>query len=185
MIENIIKKFSNSYYKFNTFLISKRFKKFGKNSLIQTGCIINHPNKIEIGQNVFVGKQVWLNADKWREDDRASLIIKDGVHISRFTHINAFKDVIIEEDVLIGENVYLGDTDHVRKSKEIAIKSQGHEFKGRVLLKKGSLICKNAIIAAGVTIGKNSTVGPGAYVIETMPDYSLAIGNPARIYENR
>jgi acetyltransferase-like isoleucine patch superfamily enzyme len=182
MFEIILKEFAILFDSLNTLFLKKRFKSFGKNSIIKYGCIINHPKKIDIGKNVFIGDHVWLNADRWRDDERASLIIKDGVHISRFTHINAFKDVIIEEDVLIGENVYLGDTDHIRSDKNIAIKYQGHEFKGMVLLKSGCFICKNAIIAAGVTIGKNATVGPNAFVMETVPDYSLAIGNPARIY---
>ena len=182
MIEKILNKIDKIFDKLNTLIHRKRFRKFGSNSIIRHGCIINHPNKIEIGSNVFIGNHVWLNADKWRDDQRASLIIKDNSHISRFSHINAFKDVIIEENVLIGENVYLGDTDHVTTNKDIPIKNQGHEFKGPVLLKSGCFICKNAIIAAGVTIGKNATVGPGAYVIQSIPDNSLAIGNPARVY---
>jgi lipopolysaccharide O-acetyltransferase len=184
MIERTLNKFLKFFDYLNTLLQKKRFKKFGKNSIIKYGCIVNHPKKIEIGENVFIGDHVWLNADTWRDDERASLVIKNGAHISRFSHINAFKDVIIEENVLIGENVYLGDTDHVRSNKEIPIKLQGQEFKGSVLLKSGSFICKNAIISAGVTVGKNATVGPGAFVMESIPDYSLAIGNPARIYED-
>ena len=182
MIEKILKKLVRLFDIIITISNKKRFKSFGHNSIIKYASIINHPDKIEIGSNVFIGDHVWLNADNWRDDDRASLIIKDGSHISRFTHINAFKDVIIEENVLIGENVYLGDTDHKRSNKDIPIKDQGHEFKGPVLLKYGSFVCKNAIIAAGVTIGRNATVGPGAYVIESVPDNSLAIGNPAKTY---
>ena len=182
MIEKILKKLNRLFDIITTLSNKKRFKSFGYKSIIRYACIINHPDKIEIGLNVFIGDHVWLNADNWRDDERASLIIKDGSHISRFTHINAFKDVIIEENVLIGENVYLGDTDHIRSNKDIPIKDQGHEFKGPVLIRSGSFICKNAIIAAGVTIGRNATVGPGAYVIDSIPENSLAIGNPAKIY---
>ncbi len=182
MIEKLFKKLSFIFDIIITFIQKKRFKSFGKKSIIRYACIVNHPNKIDIGSNVFIGDHVWLNANNWREDGRASLIIGDGVHISRFSHINAFKDVVIEDKVLIGENVYLGDTDHIRSNFEIPIKDQGYEFKGSVLLKSGSFICKNAIIAAGVIVGKNATVGPNAYVIESVPDNSLAIGNPAKIY---
>ena len=165
-----------------TFFLKRRFKKFGKNSIIRYGCIINHPEKIEIGENVFIGDHVWLNAGCYRADDRASLIIKDGTHISRFTHINAFYDVIIEEDVLIAENVYLGDADHENKENDTPIIKQGYKIKSPVLLKKGCFICKNVVISGGLEIGEYSIVGPNSFVIKSIPSRKIAIGNPTKIY---
>lgn len=39
----------------------------------------------------------------------------------------------------------------------------------------------NAIIAPGVTTGKNSAVAGSSVVIEDIPDYSVVAGNPAKI----
>jgi acetyltransferase-like isoleucine patch superfamily enzyme len=39
----------------------------------------------------------------------------------------------------------------------------------------------NAVITAGVTIGKHSVVAAGAVVTKNIPPYSVAVGNPARV----
>lgn len=43
----------------------------------------------------------------------------------------------------------------------------------------------NACIIGGITIGNNVTIGAGAVVVKDIPDNSVAVGNPARILNNR
>ena len=144
-------------------------------------CKLHKPKNIEIGDNVFISSDVWLNANNWRDDNRASLIIKDGTYIGRFCQINAFKDVIIEQNVLIADNVYLGDTDHGHNVK-IPIKQNQIIYKGRVHLKEGCFICRNAVISANTVVGKNAIVAPNTYVTKKeIPDFHMAIGNPCKI----
>ena len=182
MFEIVLKKIELLTNKCSTLFYKYRFRKFGSNSVVRFGCILNSPNNIEIGKNVYINKYVWLNSNDWRKDGRASLIVGDGTYIGRFSQINAFQDVVIENNVLIADNVYFGDVDHGIKDKKNPIKNNKYEFKGPILIKEGSFICRNAIISAGTTIGKNSIVAPGAYVIQkVVPDHSMAIGNPSRI----
>jgi acetyltransferase-like isoleucine patch superfamily enzyme len=44
-----------------------------------------------------------------------------------------------------------------------------------------SWIGANAVITAGSKIGKHCVIGAGAVVTGIIPDYSIAVGNPARI----
>ena len=37
------------------------------------------------------------------------------------------------------------------------------------------------VIVPGVTIGKNSVIGAGSVVTKDIPDYSVAVGNPAKV----
>ena len=39
----------------------------------------------------------------------------------------------------------------------------------------------NCVITAGVTIGKHSVIGAGSVVTKNIPDYCVAVGNPARV----
>ena len=48
-------------------------------------------------------------------------------------------------------------------------------------VKQGSTIGANATIGPGVVLGKFSMVGMGAVVTKSIPDFALAVGNPARI----
>jgi acetyltransferase-like isoleucine patch superfamily enzyme len=48
----------------------------------------------------------------------------------------------------------------------------------------GSWIGSGAIILDGVRIGRNVVVGAGAVVTKDIPDYCIAVGNPARVIRN-
>lgn len=39
----------------------------------------------------------------------------------------------------------------------------------------------NCVVVAGVHIGKRCQIGAGSVVTKDIPDYSVAIGNPARV----
>jgi acetyltransferase-like isoleucine patch superfamily enzyme len=39
----------------------------------------------------------------------------------------------------------------------------------------------NAVITAGVTIGKHSVIAAGSVVTKSIPAYSVAVGNPAKV----
>lgn len=43
----------------------------------------------------------------------------------------------------------------------------------------------NATILSGVTIGRGSIIGASAVVTKTVPPYSVAVGNPARVVRSR
>ncbi|OPY68143.1 MAG: UDP-2-acetamido-3-amino-2,3-dideoxy-D-glucuronate N-acetyltransferase [Syntrophorhabdus sp. PtaU1.Bin050] len=54
-----------------------------------------------------------------------------------------------------------------------------HEFRA-TLVKKGATIGANATIVCGVTIGRYAMVAAGAVVKESVPDYAVVAGVPAR-----
>ena len=182
---NLVERIIDKIY---TIIISRRLKFCGKNVKIKFPSTIINPQKISIGDNVFIGEHVWLNAGtivsqngETYFNDKLTLTIKNGSYISRFSHINAFNSVSIMENVLIGENVYIGDADHSYKDKSKPIIEQKIEIKNKVIINSGSHICKNAVIGSGISVGKNSIVGPNVFLTTDLPDYSMAIGNTATI----
>jgi acetyltransferase-like isoleucine patch superfamily enzyme len=52
---------------------------------------------------------------------------------------------------------------------------------GKVIIKSGAHIGIGAIILPGVTIGKGTIIGAGAVVTNDIPDYSIAVGIPAKV----
>ena len=50
-----------------------------------------------------------------------------------------------------------------------------------VKIKDGAHIGMGAIILPGVTIGKGAIIGAGAVVTSDVPDYSIAVGVPAKV----
>jgi len=49
------------------------------------------------------------------------------------------------------------------------------------LVKEGASLGANCTIVCGHTIGRFAFVGAGAVVTKDVPDFALAVGNPARL----
>ena len=53
--------------------------------------------------------------------------------------------------------------------------------KGGITIEDNVQIGENCVILPGVTIGRNSLVGAGSVVTKSIPPYSVAVGNPAKV----
>ena len=82
--------------------------------------------------------------------------------------------ITIEDDVQIAANVQLISNNHDPYERMILTCKP-------VLIKKGAWIGAGATILPGVCLGKYSIVGAGSVVTKDIPDYGVAVGNPAKI----
>ncbi|PMV22113.1 MULTISPECIES: acyltransferase [unclassified Pseudomonas] len=80
----------------------------------------------------------------------------------------------IEDNVFIGPNATFTN-DSMPRSKVYPEKFVG------ITVKVGASIGANATILPGVTIGRSAMVGAGAVVTKDVPDFSVVVGNPAKI----
>ncbi|MBI3553491.1 MAG: acyltransferase [Elusimicrobia bacterium] len=163
-----------------TTLVRGRFRSFGAGSIVEPLCALAHPACVEIGARVHIREHAWLNCYP-RQDGKPTLTIKDGTYIGRFFHANAWGEIVIEEEVMIADRVYIADVDHKYKDPEASILSQGLEVKGPVRLKRGCWIGTGAAILPGVTVGRNAVVGANTVLHKDVPDYGVALGNPAKV----
>ncbi len=93
-------------------------------------------------------------------------------------------DVEIEEDVLIASHVSImnGTRQHGLERLDTPVREQiGHYDK--VTIGRDSWIGERATIAASV--GKHCVVGAGSLVLNPLPDYSVAVGVPAKVIRDR
>lgn len=134
--------------------------------------------------------------------------IGDGSRIWAFVHIlkgarigrnaNICDQCFVENDVVIGDNVtvkcgvYIWDgvtiEDNVQVGPGAAFtndlypRAKNAAFQlARTLLRSGCSIGANAVLLAGHTIGLYALVGAGAVVTKNVPDFAIAVGNPARV----
>jgi len=111
---------------------------------------------------------------------------------------NGVGNVIIGDNTLIGmSNVIIGPVsigNNVIFAQNIVVSGLNHDytdvntpiFKQKILVspiivEDDCWIAANAVITAGVTIGKHSVVAAGAVVTKNIPPYSVAAGNPAKV----
>jgi len=92
--------------------------------------------------------------------------IKNGVSI--------WDGVVLENDVFVGPNAVFTNDVHPRSKVY-------HDDVDRTLVRLGATVGANAVVVAGHTIGRYAFIGAGAVVTRDVPDFSLWLGNPARM----
>jgi acetyltransferase-like isoleucine patch superfamily enzyme len=137
----------------------KKFKKFSDGAFIRPGVYAICCSKIELGSHVVLRPGVMLFADPREEGEGIS----------------------IEDKALIGSSVHMYVSNHHYGEKHKPIYDQGHSNSKGIVIKKGAWIGANVTILPGVTVGMNSVVGAGSVVTTSIPDFSVAVGNPAKV----
>ena len=80
----------------------------------------------------------------------------------------------------MGPNSSILDQDHVVDFD--AGHSQRNRFEtATVTIGDRVWIGEKAIVLKGVTIGRGSVIGAGAVVTKSIPEWSIAVGSPARV----
>jgi acetyltransferase-like isoleucine patch superfamily enzyme len=90
-------------------------------------------------------------------------------------------DATLHDDVLVGSHVSIinGRRQHGIERLDIPVREQAGIYP-RVFIGQDTWIGDRAIVTADV--GKHCVIGAGAVVTKPLPDYAIAVGNPARIH---
>ena len=81
----------------------------------------------------------------------------------------------------INAKVIIGKNCNIAQGVSIAQANRG-KFIGTPTIGDEVWIGPNAVIVGGITIGNNVLIAPNVYLAEDVPDNSLVIGNPCRIF---
>ncbi|THF73251.1 glycosyltransferase [Cohnella fermenti] len=158
------------------------FHSFGPHSLLEPPGNVYGAEEISIGSGVLLRFGYWLNVCTPVTGERPKIVIGDGVHTGFGLRLSAANSIVLEANSGYGPNVYIADTDHEYRWIGLPVIRQGiTRADGRVVVGEGSWIGSNAVIAGSIAIGKGCVVGANSIVTKDVPDYSVAVGSPARI----
>lgn len=120
--------------------------------------------------------------------------VGNNFYIGAGTCIQSKENVTIGDNVIISNNVLIVDNNNHPTDCAMRLKmSQCDDYmtdalwtwkyadSKPIVIKDNVWIGKNAVIMKGVTIGKGSIVGLGSIVTHDVPDYCVAVGNPAKV----
>jgi len=115
--------------------------------------------------NITIGNNVWIgpNADF---DGGGSIVIGNGV--------------IVAPEVCIYSRTHNFDSNDLK-----ALPFDNVMLTAPVVVKDYVWIGRRVMILPGVTIGKGAIIGAGAIVSKDIPDYAIAVGNPAKVVKYR
>lgn len=97
----------------------------------------------------------------------------------------------IEGPVVLGKNVMMGPwcnfytRNHISDRTDTPMQLQGLSVPKPITVGNDVWFGSNVIVLPGVTIGDGCIIGAGAVVTKNIPEYSVAVGVPAKIVKSR
>lgn len=156
-----------------------RFYKIGHGFVAGRGLIINgrFKERITIGNNVTLGRYCRLgNAYNFE----SGIVIMDGTTIGNFfSAIDG--SIVIHEKCLIASYVTIVGANHnINPLLENCYANKNLSFES-VEIGEECWIGERVCILPGVKIGARTIIGAGSVVTKDVPEYSIAVGNPAKV----
>jgi acetyltransferase-like isoleucine patch superfamily enzyme len=138
---------------------------------------------IEIGTDTLIGPGVSLSAGMvpGQECITSPVVrIGDRCLIGKGSGIVGHFSITIGNDVWTGHHVYITDQNHGYENIALPISQQSQPERA-VVIGDESWLGYGSVVLPGVTIGKHVVIGANSVVTRDIPDYSVAVGSPARV----
>ncbi len=133
--------------------LRKNFAHFGHNSYFSPIGVYLYPDRISVGDYVYVGP---------------------------FYMISAVEGITIGNDVIIGPEFMVMGGDHNFRYPGIRIRQSTSGINRPITIEDDVWIGARCLLLKGVTIGEGAVVGAGSIVTKNVPAYSIYAGNPAK-----
>jgi acetyltransferase-like isoleucine patch superfamily enzyme len=138
---------------------------------------------ISIGDDVLIGPGVALSAGMVPGQEclvTPVVTIGDRCLIGRGSGIVGHFSISIGNDVWTGHHVYITDQNHGYEDISIPISKQSQPERA-VSIGDGSWLGHGSVVLPGVTIGRHVVIGANSVVTKDIPDFSVAVGVPAKV----
>jgi acetyltransferase-like isoleucine patch superfamily enzyme len=167
----------------NQLIYQSSFKEMGKGSLIIKPMLIQNPQHIKIGDNVFIRNGARIETYTTSNDRIPELIIGNNTNIEQNVHIICHNRIHIGSNVSITGNCAIVDTTHPYEEVNDLIKIGARilDDDAFVEIGDGCFIGFGSIILPNVRIGEYAVIGAHSVVTKDVPNYCVAVGNPAKI----
>ena len=175
---------------------------FGNKPFVDPEAVLRH-EQLNLGPNSFLADRVIV----YQADGGGPVTIGRGTHVLRDCVLETGQggEIVIGNDtflhprcqvmaykgrVRIGSHIAIAPGcafyayNHGIRAKEL-IKKQKLETAGGISIGDGAWLGTGVIVLDGVTIGDGAVVGAGAVVTKDVPPNCIAVGNPARVIQER
>lgn len=158
----------------------QKFAKLGRHSFVNRPLQLRGASNMEVGVKSRIGYKSWLAAVSHVKGIEPSITIGDRVAIGNFNHIYAVGSICIEDEVLTADRVYISDNTHEYTDPNTSVRYQDIKFLKAVRIGKGAWLGENVCVI-GANVGQHSVIGANSVVTQDIPDFSVAVGVPAKV----
>lgn len=134
--------------------------------------------RITLGNGVRTGTEVWLVTA-----NNAEINVGENSILNSYNILNGGHGLKIGANCIFGGFVYINTSDHGFRKEEL-IQKQGF-FGAPIEVGDDVWLGGHVFINKGVKIGDGAVIGAGAIVTKDIPQYSIAVGNPANVIKER
>ncbi|EGU44459.1 acetyltransferase [Vibrio ichthyoenteri ATCC 700023] len=159
-----------------------RTRRCGKQLYLYGGIpFVSGPIEITIGNQCRISGHTTFSGRS--QTKQPALIVGNNVDIGWQSTIAVGKKVVIEDNVRIASGAFIfGYSGHALDAQ---LRAQGAADDdanvGDVTIKRDAWIGTNVTICPNVTVGEGTIVGTGSVVTHDLPDFVVAVGNPAKV----
>jgi acetyltransferase-like isoleucine patch superfamily enzyme len=163
---------------------ARRFARFGAGSSIcfPVAALFGEEH-IELGDGCIVGPYCTMSTGIMpgaTGGRRPRLRIGDRCLIGKGSGIVTHESIELGDDIFTGHYVYITDSSHGYADVDTPIGAQFGDVRP-VRIGDGSWLGHGTVVLPGADIGRHVAVGAGSVVIGSLPDFSVAVGSPARV----
>ena len=151
-------------------------------------------SRISLGKNVNLTKGSCIKFKGLANIGNNSLLTAIGGQIIFGDNYSGGQDVIYNcdlggklefgNDCLVGPRSIFRTSNHNFTSRTKLVREQGHTSKN-INVGNDVWIGANVIVLPGITVGNHVVIGAGSVVTKSIPDFAIAVGNPARVIKFR
>lgn len=154
----------------------------GDNVVIDDNCVLDAKGEgntgLTIGNGVFVGKNTILTCHD------GNIVLEDNVNIGFNCVISSLSNIVLRKNILLASFVYLVGGDHLADRTDIPVLIQGRTSRG-IEIGEGTWLGAHVSILDGSVVGRDCIIGANAVVNGEIPEFSIAVGAPARVLRDR
>ena len=146
---------------------------------------IGNHSKIVNGNRICFGNRVSIMPYNMVVclSEKASLKIGENAEIGMFSRIACANRIEIGKCVVTGPHVFIADFSHEYREIDIPILWQNTPItsENKVVIGDETWLGTNVVISGKITVGKHCVIGANSVVTTDIPDYSVAVGIPAKV----
>lgn len=159
----------------------RQFAHFGPDSIVHKPMWVRHAHKIEIGHSTLILHGIWLAVEQSAIGrDGPAITIGDNCGIRPHVTITCAERIVIEDGVVLSAFCTVTDSDHTFDN---GVPNIIHNplVTSPIHIGAGTWIAERVAVLRGSRIGRCCIIGANSVVRGEIPDYSIAVGSPARV----
>lgn len=176
----LLELFLNHIYA-KTGLYRKKFEHCGEGSKVWYPNMAVSKKFMSIGENSHILANSRIQCYKQDGIPMPHIRIGNNCYLGYHLSILAGADVQIDDGVLMASDILITTETHGMDPESDIYYMDQPLTVAPVHIKTGTWLGEKVMVMPGVTIGEKCIVGAGSIVTKSIPDYCIAVGNPARV----